>query len=98
MAEVEGRPRFVGTRSARTQQVGDREFRRVVERYASGNKAPDALVKIGFCYQRLGDAAAARDVLAQVIDIYPRTNAAKLAAERLAAPAEPRQRPRKETP
>ena len=27
--------------------------------------------------------AAARDVLAQVIDIYPRTNAARLAAQRL---------------
>jgi tol-pal system protein YbgF len=59
------------------------QFRRVVKRYPAGNKAPDALLKIGFCYAKLSDAANARDVLAQVIEIYPKTDAAKLAAKRL---------------
>lgn len=59
------------------------EFHKVVRRYPSGNKAPDALLKIGYCHVKLGDAANARDVLSQVIEIYPKTEAAKLAAKRL---------------
>ena len=59
------------------------EFRRVVKRYPSGNKAPDALLKIGYCYAKLGDVAAARDVLAQVVEVYPKTAAARLATKRL---------------
>lgn len=60
------------------------EFRNVVVRYPSGNKAPDALVKVGYCYAQLGEVPAARDVLAQVVEIYPKTEAAKLAVKRLA--------------
>ena len=59
------------------------EFRRVVQKYPVGNKAPDALLKVGFCYANLGDAGSARDVLAQVVEIYPKTDAARLAAKRL---------------
>jgi tol-pal system protein YbgF len=59
------------------------EFRAVLKRYPGGNKAPDALLKVGFCLTKLGDAGAASDVLGQVVDIYPKTDAARLAVKRL---------------
>ncbi len=58
-------------------------FTAVVERYGGGNKAPDALLKIGLCYGKLGDSANARDVLTQLIAAYPRARASKLAKSRL---------------
>lgn len=58
-------------------------FTSVVERYGGGNKAPDALLKIGLCYGKLGDAANARDVLTQLIAAYPRARATKVAKSRL---------------
>lgn len=62
-----------------------REFRRVVKRYPRGNKVADALLKIGYCYASLGEAAKARDVLEQVTRVYPTSNPAKLAAQKLRA-------------
>lgn len=59
-------------------------FTAVVERYGGGNKAPDALLKIGLCYGRLGDADNARDVLTQLIAAYPRAAASKIAKRKLA--------------
>lgn len=59
-------------------------FTEVVERYGGGNKAPDALLKIGLCYGRLGDAANARDVLSGLVDAYPDARASDLARARLA--------------
>ena len=59
-------------------------FTRVVERYGGGNKAADALLKIGLCYGRLGDQANARDVLTQLIAAYPRADASKIAKRKLA--------------
>ena len=59
------------------------EFRAVVQRYPGGNKAPDAMLKVGYCLAKLGDGAAANDVLVQVAQIYPRTDAARLAQKRL---------------
>jgi len=59
------------------------EFRAVLKRYPAGNKAPDALLKVGFCLAKLGDGGASNDVLAQVVEIYPRTDAARLATQRL---------------
>ena len=58
-------------------------FTKVVEKYGGGNKAPDALLKIGLCYGRLGDAANARDVLTQLIAAYPSANASKIAKRKL---------------
>jgi len=60
------------------------EFRATVDKWPLGNKAPDALVKLGFCLQAMGDGRAARDVLTQVGQSYPRTDAARLAEVRLA--------------
>ena len=59
------------------------EFRKVIERYPGGNKAPDALLKVGYCHALLGEVAVARNILGQVVETYPRAAAAQLAAKRL---------------
>jgi tol-pal system protein YbgF len=59
------------------------EFRTVIETYPRGNKVPDALLKVGYCYQALGQADKARAVLEQVVNLYPKTEPAVLAAKRL---------------
>lgn len=58
-------------------------FTEVVERYGGGNKAPDALLKIGLCYGRLGDVANAKDVLEQLIAAYPSARASGIAQNKL---------------
>jgi tol-pal system protein YbgF len=59
------------------------EFRNVIETYPRGNKVPDALLKVGYCYQALGQSDKARAVLEQVVNLYPKTEPAALAAKRL---------------
>ena len=59
------------------------EFRKTVERYPTGNKVPDALLKVGFCYAALGQTEQARATLEEVVSVYPRTGPAQLAASRL---------------
>lgn len=59
-------------------------FTAVVEQYGGGNKAPDALLKIGLCYRQLGDADNARDVLTQLISAYPGERASDIARVKLA--------------
>jgi tol-pal system protein YbgF len=59
-------------------------FTAVVERYGGGNKAPDALLKIGLCYHRIGDGAAAVDVLGELVLAYPRASASDIARVKLA--------------
>jgi tol-pal system protein YbgF len=62
------------------------EFRATIETYPRGNKVPDALLKVGYCYQALGQADKARAVLEQVVNLYPKTEPALLAAKRLETP------------
>jgi tol-pal system protein YbgF len=62
------------------------EFRATIETYPRGNKVPDALLKVGFCYQALGQADKARAVLEQVVNLYPKTEPAALASKRLETP------------
>ena len=59
------------------------EFRTVIETYPRGNKVPDALLKVGYCYASLGQNDKARAVLEQVVNLYPKTEPAALAAKRL---------------
>ncbi|HEX7597289.1 MAG TPA: tol-pal system protein YbgF [Polyangia bacterium] len=61
-----------------------REFRRVVERFPHGNKVPDALLKIGFCYLSLGSLDAGKQTLEQLVRSYPRHETSVLANARLA--------------
>ena len=60
-----------------------REFRRVVDRYPHGNKAPDALLKMGFAHLALGDRRDGRQDLESLRRLYPQHTAARLADARL---------------
>ena len=62
------------------------EFRNVIETYPRGNKVPDALLKVGYCYSALGQTDKAKAVLEQVVNLYPKTEPAALAAKRLETP------------
>jgi tol-pal system protein YbgF len=62
------------------------EFRATIETYPRGNKVPDALLKVGYCYQALGQTDKARAVLEQVVNLYPKSEPAALAAKRLELP------------
>jgi tol-pal system protein YbgF len=60
------------------------EFRAVVTRWPTANKAPDALLKLAYCLLAGGDGRKARTLLREVPATYPHTDAARLAEERLA--------------
>ena len=60
------------------------EFQAVVARWPSGNKAPDALLKLAYCMIAVGSLDDGRRTLKQVAEHYPRTDAALLASRRLA--------------
>jgi tol-pal system protein YbgF len=62
------------------------EFRATIEQYPRGNKVPDALLKVGYCYAALGQSDKARAVLEQVVNLYPKSEPAALAAKRLEQP------------
>jgi tol-pal system protein YbgF len=49
----------------------------VVSRFPAGNKAPDALLELGICRQRLGDAAAAKQAFDLLAQQYPQSDAAR---------------------
>jgi tol-pal system protein YbgF len=59
------------------------EFQKVIDSYPQSSKQPDALLKIGYCQDELGNKAAARTTLQQVTRKYPDTTAARLATQRL---------------
>ncbi len=59
-------------------------FQRVLDGWPDSRKAPDALLKLGFTQIELKRAAAARASLNEVLKKYPDSDAARLAADRLA--------------
>jgi tol-pal system protein YbgF len=59
------------------------EFQRVINNYPQSAKLPDALLKIGFCNDELGNTNAARQALMQVIRQFEGTSAADQAEARL---------------
>lgn len=72
--------------AARDYQHALVEFRATIETYPRGNKVPDALLKVGYCYSALGQGDKARAVLEQVVNLYPKSEPAALAAKRLESP------------
>ncbi len=46
-------------------------------------RLPDALLKLGYIYEQLGDVSRAREVLQKLAQVYPHTPAATLAEQRL---------------
>lgn len=57
----------------------ERELTRLLERFPRGNKVADALLRLGFCRQRQGDAEGARAYFRRVRTEHPGTMAARLA-------------------
>jgi len=60
------------------------EFEAVLSRYPDGNKAPDAMLKAALSRGELGDVARARAMLFRLAEQFPRSDAARLAQERVA--------------
>lgn len=59
------------------------EFQRIVSDYPQSAKLPDALLKIGYCNDELGNYDAARQALLQLMRQFEGTSAADLAEARL---------------
>jgi tol-pal system protein YbgF len=60
------------------------EFKKVIDQFPKSEKAPDALLKIAFSFDALGQADLARPFLDEVQQAYPKSNAAKIAKDRIA--------------
>lgn len=58
-------------------------YRECLERYPSGNKVPDAMLKLGHALEQSGDRSAAREVWSELLRRYPSTAAAETARGRL---------------
>lgn len=67
----------------RNFQVALSEFERVVKEHPASPKRADALLKMGYTYQELGQYDKARMSLNDVVMNYPNTTAASLAKKRL---------------
>ena len=59
-------------------------YQSVLEKYPDSSKAAHAMLKVGFCQYELKAFRNARTTLEKVVATYPGTDAARLAAERLA--------------
>ncbi|HEC19113.1 MAG TPA: tol-pal system protein YbgF [Gammaproteobacteria bacterium] len=64
-------------------KVALHEFEKVVKDFPNSPKRADALLKMGYTYQELGDNDKARRSLNEVVMNYPNTTAARLAQKRL---------------
>ncbi|HEY0710858.1 MAG TPA: tol-pal system protein YbgF, partial [Polyangia bacterium] len=62
-----------------------REFGKVGNEFPTGNKVPDAQLKLGLSQLALGNVRAARTALSDVVRRYPQHPAASLAGAKLAA-------------
>jgi tol-pal system protein YbgF len=61
------------------------EYQNVIEKYPKGNKVPAALLKQGLAFSNIGDNANAKLILEELTRKYPKSNEAKVAAEKLKA-------------
>ena len=55
------------------------QFEGVAARFPAGNKAPDALLKLGLSQQKLGNGAKARETFQKLVQLYPQSEAARRA-------------------
>jgi tol-pal system protein YbgF len=62
------------------------QFQKIVDQYPNSAKLGDALLKIGYCQNELGDKKAAQATFEQVTKKFPNTTAARLASQRLERP------------
>lgn len=61
-------------------------FQTVGQRFATSARAPDSLLKVGLTQIELKQEAEGRATLQRVVQMYPQTNAARLAQQRLEPP------------
>ena len=52
-------------------------------RYPNSERLPEALLKLGYIYEMQGDISRSRDVFQKLLQVYPDTQAAGLAKQRL---------------
>jgi tol-pal system protein YbgF len=64
-------------------ELAAQSFDTVLRHFPDSNKAPDALLKMGFARLELGDRAEGERIMQMVIDRYPGSENARLAAGRL---------------
>ena len=60
-----------------------KHFGTVIKKTPDGNKVPDSMLKAALTYVRVGRSAEARSTLYNLLETYPNTNAARLAAQKL---------------
>jgi len=53
------------------------QFEGTVTRFPAGNKAPDALLKLGMSHQKLGNPAKAKECFDRLAHAYPQSEAAR---------------------
>jgi TolA-binding protein len=58
-------------------------FKHLLSQYPQSDKAPDALLKLGYSQLQMKQTDAGAATLKSVLAKYPNSNAAKLARERL---------------
>lgn len=61
------------------------QFQTLLTRFPNGQKAPDALLKVGYCQYELKQWADAQATLNEVVQRYPDTTVSRLAEGRLRA-------------
>lgn len=59
------------------------EFQRIALEYPNGNKAPDALLMAGICFDKLKNSDNALDSWKKLVMLYPESMAAKKASKKL---------------
>ena len=59
------------------------EYEKVIKNHPKGGKNPDAMLKQGLAFQKLGDKQSAKLIFQQVTKKYPKSNQAKIAAAKL---------------
>jgi tetratricopeptide (TPR) repeat protein len=60
------------------------EYDKVIKNYPKGEMIPHALLKQGLSFQKIGDKTGARILLEKLVDEFPDSHQAKLAASTLA--------------
>jgi tol-pal system protein YbgF len=66
------------------------EFHKVLENYATGDKVPSALYKLGLSLLELKSVGEANKYFEELVNKYPNTQEAKLAQEKLKKPTQKR--------
>jgi tol-pal system protein YbgF len=66
-------------------QIAFELFQSLVSRFPDSSKVPDALLRVGYCQEALGDTEAAARTLSDVVSRYADTPVARLAQGRLRA-------------